>query len=488
MATKERQVVLSDRWDDSAYEEATEQVPPMKRAGDTLSEANWTGNRLVKDVFSSMLKARPQLRPGPDLDASYRVNRQVMSELMDDETWRTVRQHTMGDSFASGLATATMAEYLAEMYQRLTEAQEKADQASKSQQAFDDACENGASPAELDDLAKVADFDSAAADQAIDQAAPMIGKAVREGTQAAGEQADKIADSSRGWGLGPGDLQKVPPESRMELAARLTDERMMQIAAMFGRLRSESWAVSTNRFERGPDEIHGITLSDDIGRIIGAEMVNLAVPELEVGLLDRYTRKQLQTYNLRKVVKEAKGSIIYVEDSSASMDGTPEIWARAVGLALLNVAKIQKRGFRAILFADVDDDMMEFDFGLDASESTFEDMLRYAESRIMGGTSFEAPLHKAAEYLAAEHAVNGRTTADVVFATDGVSGIGQKWLDQFKSEQARLGFRVFGISIAHGISTAMKRVCDVSTEVRKLTDGSEITAMFREVTAPKEAA
>ena len=60
-----------------------------------------------------------------------------------------------------------------------------------------------------------------------------------------------------------------------------------------------------------------------------------------------------------------------------------------------------------------------------------------------GGTNFEEPLGKALEILGGSKFRRG----DIVFITDGEAGVGDGWLEGFRREQAKLGFKVYSILI-----------------------------------------
>jgi uncharacterized protein with von Willebrand factor type A (vWA) domain len=483
----ERQVVPTDRWDDADLTEIRAQITPMAKAADRLTDVNWTGERLLTDVFHSVHKARPQIRDARAMDPTFRVNQEVMAQLTEDDTWARLRNHTVGDPFAAGLATVTMAEYLAGLYEKLADAQEKADAAQQARDAADQAAADGVDGDELAGLSNAADFAAGEAEDALDRMRASVGKAIRQAAGAAEDEAQQAATSMAGWGLNPGEITKMDPATRLRLADRLAGDRMRGIAAKFGRLRNEVEAMTTSRFQHGPEELHGITLSDDVSRLIGAELVNLSVPELATDFADRYSRKQLQTYWMRQIVREARGGIVYLDDSSESMRGVPEQWSRAVGLTLLAIAKEQGRSFKAIVFGGPGV-MQVHDFGADASTSTLDQMLDYAEVSLMdAGTEFQGPLDLAAAHLVAEFEATGRADADIVLATDGQCSVKAKWLEKFQETQGNVGFRVFGIAISVGVTDSLRKICDAGVaEVTKLTDGSEISAMFEKVTKEKE--
>lgn len=498
---QKKHAVKRNRWDVEDYSNAKEIVSTIEPAEKALAKAAWTGPRLMSDVYTSLHRGNPQLA---DVDPSYRPNKTVMGELMGDQAWRDLREHTVGDKFTAGLAVTKMAEKLAEMLARTKDAQDAADEEQKKRDEYLQACqEAGVDPngpeidsmAGLRDLRAEADHAAQVAADELDKVAPAIGRAARVVAAEAVEQAEDTAAAAAGWDLSKGEQRAMDPTQRLALAERLGTEKMRKIAAMLGRLRNALWAADTKRWDAGPDELADITLSDDLNRLTSGEMIALAVDELWDDFVDRYTRKQLLTYEMRSVAKEATGGIIYVEDNSGSMAGIPEIWARSVGLALLDVAVKQGRSFKGIVFGG-SDQVFEFEFGVDGdtTKTTLEQRLAYAEFECHGGTEFDGPLRAAVAHLQAEFDQKGLTTGDIVFATDGDAGPASEFWDGddtgwagWEATKKALGFRCWGISVAMGITGTLAVICDQVTEVHKLTDASGAREVFENVTSKEPA-
>ena len=71
------------------------------------------------------------------------------------------------------------------------------------------------------------------------------------------------------------------------------------------------------------------------------------------------------------------------------------------------------------------------------------DIFELAEYFPGGGTSFEEPLDKALDILSGSKWNRG----DIVFITDGEAAVGGEWLDKFRREKSRLGFKVYSVLI-----------------------------------------
>src|SRR5947209_5654121 len=109
-----------------------------------------------------------------------------------------------------------------------------------------------------------------------------------------------------------------------------------------------------------PDEVVGITIRAEINRMVSSELALLADPELEILFYRKYYERQLMQIDLRGHEKEGRGPLVIVLDSSGSMIWllgaklSKEVWAKAVMLALLAIARKQKRDAVVYHFSSVD--------------------------------------------------------------------------------------------------------------------------------------
>lgn len=486
-ATGLRRVLATDKFDDFDWADAQTEMPKLSAVAETLAASNWTAPAVLGDVFASLHKGRPTLHEVDEIARTHRVNRSVMGELMGDPSWRELREYTVGDTFGAGLAVATMADQLGGLYDRLAPAQEAADTAERAAQDLAEATKSfgglpGASDeaqAALGRLREAAADAAQAADEALDDVSPSIGRAVRLAAGEAAAEAADAADAAAGWGLSPGEMSRTDPAARRELAELISTDRMRRIAELVGRMRNMIWGEQSIRFDQGPDEVHDVILSNDLRHITSAELVNMAVPELTDMFWMRYATKSLLCYDLRSTRRDAKGGIVYVEDSSLSMEGERELNARATGIALLDIAIRQNRKFTAIVFSGPGSFTI-YDFDL-ATRDTAK-MLDYASLTIGGGTEFTGPLDAAVASLDADRAATGRADGDIVFATDGECEVSDKWLAAFDASRARLGFTCYGLNIGGEAGGTLERICDGRVaEIHRLIDGDDARDIFRSI-------
>ena len=105
-----------------------------------------------------------------------------------------------------------------------------------------------------------------------------------------------------------------------------------------------------------------------------------------------------------------------------------------------------------------------------AKQYTTDDVLKFAESFLCGGTDFEAPLTKAVELIEHEDFQN----ADVVFITDGYcAAISDEFASDFCDKSHQLKFTVTGILIdtdAPGWDFSLESFCKKIYRLSELTE------------------
>lgn len=505
-----KHTVDHDKWDREDKDAITKEMRELQAAEDKLIEAVETGGSAFDDAFFSLIKAEPKLRDPKIIRPSHQVNRAVMGEAMELKEYEEMRTYSVGDEIATALAAIAMEPELETLFDKLKQEQKLANeldqqlqelQQLQDQEADLDEMMRQLEAGELDDPngQKQQDFQSQQAliEQAMNQLkqdmadgqeqlgkqlgqqGPAIKAAMKKAMSDAMDGAADMEAMSTTWGLDPGTLQRLPPEQRLEMARRLSNDRFKRIAQLFGPMHRMAFAEQMRKTIHSNDEIYDVENGNDLSRMLASELLLIRHPILKRDFYRRFYDGQLLQYKLRGEEKLAKGGIIFCEDGSGSMAGDREIWAKAVGLTLLQVAKSQKRSFTGIHFGGPRT-FKEFDFR-DPSKATIEEVIAFAEIFFGGGTDFMTPLSRALDLLKEEHAAKGAVKADIVFCTDGECGVDAKWLADFKAEQERMSFRVYGVIIGGSPdSEPLKTICDGRVlTVKQLTSGDDLREVFR---------
>lgn len=114
------------------------------------------------------------------------------------------------------------------------------------------------------------------------------------------------------------------------------------------------------KVENATGELVGVTLGDDLSRVIPSELANLGLPALRAVFAARYAARELMLYDSQGEQSTGQGAVIACVDTSHSMyeagpgGVTREAWAKTCALALLDQARHAGRDFVGILFSAAD--------------------------------------------------------------------------------------------------------------------------------------
>ena len=284
-------------------------------------------------------------------------------------------------------------------------------------------------------------------------------------------QMDEADEQMRSLGLGQGEGGRVDANRRLQLGERLLRNRKLQLLAkLVGAFREVANEARRKRVARAPQELHAIRSGSHLERILPSELLGLSRerPALHREFTRRLAEGQLLEYELHGA--SARGPMVVCVDGSGSMRGTKEIWAKAVALTLMDIARREKRRCLAIVFSSSHEifevELLGAQRASHARARVIDDnVLDFAEYFPGGGTDFEAPLGRALEAVSSGNYRRG----DIVFITDGQAHVSESLLDELESKRRKHRFRVRGIlvDVAESSKATLQRFCD---DVRLVSD------------------
>lgn len=533
-------VHTADRADDVVLDGLLAECTALRQLDADLA-GHYGAPGLVGDLWRAAYCRQPELLRADEIQPRAQINHALVAAQLGSPEHCELRRTTAGDAFASALAVVCQGPALRRLLRQLDDerdqaeqAQQQADQAAAASAAAgpadpgagddeqghggegqhdgaedgqgeeqgEDGVADSGDAAENDAQPDRGETDAAAAHRAEKElqralAAAPIRAAARQAAQDAGEQLDDVCGRAAAWGL-DAELQRLSADERMRLADRLTSGKLREFADLIGRFRQLARAQRSRRVEHVRGEYVGVTLGDDLGSLIPAELANLAVPALRADFAARYAEQRLMVYDQRGDDHEAQGAIIALIDCSWSMQDpftmtfaagatppgdqavTAEAYAKALALALLDQARAARpvREFAAILFDERVDKVFRYPAHQPLDHAH---RIELAERFSGGGTDFMAPLEEAVKLLAAEHNATGRQKADLVLITDGDAWVSGQWVEQWWTHKRQLGFRAFGIEIGRGGSPAVAAICDDTRTIADLTDTHATAELFRSI-------
>ncbi|MDP2342270.1 MAG: VWA domain-containing protein [Deltaproteobacteria bacterium] len=300
--------------------------------------------------------------------------------------------------------------------------------------------------------------------------------ALREAVTAAHEQLNEVEAELAGFsGWGQGELR---PGGDVDQKARLAqqlkkNEKLRRLGVMAGRMRRIAMAKRRSRSRHARDEVSEIERGSDLSRILPSELAKLGHPMLALDFARGFVEGTLAQYRLHGRERPGRGPVVVLIDSSGSMEGSKEIWAKAVGLALLQLAVTDKRRCRIVQFDDGVRRVDDFVPGKIDGRAVMEAMAPF----FGGGTDFEKPLTKAME------AINddvGLKQADVILITDGEAEVSDAFRASWAEARRKHEVTVFAVAIGGDLPAVLNRVADYVVGVNDLADdhGAALQTLF----------
>jgi uncharacterized protein with von Willebrand factor type A (vWA) domain len=498
---KLKSVLNTDSFDRNMYADLRESSKTLQQAEEAGSKDYPAFPHLLGDTWAGLFKNTPEL--SPDCPKGVEVNQALMEKVLEHPEFQSLREYTKLDELASALGACQMGKQLSELISQNQEAQKsqqeaqkqqkKADQAQSAAEALKEAAQmagDAKKQKELMDKAKKqlseakkaqknADKATQQAIEAIQQqldsskGQEQLGQAIAQATQGTKEDKQEVDSllASMGYGTGPGEKKKVPARDRLALAEALKHTpKLKKIANYLGRMQK---IANKKQKDKSNDSIArtGVDMGNELSAILPSELAKLTNDKTRRDFLKKFAQGELLQYSPKGKEKLGKGPIICCLDSSGSMESLDE-QAKAFMLALLMIARKQKRAFACINYSSASE----------IKTWVYEQTQRIMPSEILemaeffwgGGTSFQSPLNKALEII-----TNSKfKKADIVFITDGSATVSDNWLSEFNQKKQSERFTVVSIKIGRDSRETLEKFSDKLVEAddffNEATDAFEI--------------
>jgi len=206
------------------------------------------------------------------------------------------------------------------------------------------------------------------------------------------------------------------------------DKELQQLAEMLGSLRNSS----RKTFEMVPipnaeiqyavkSSITGVRLGDDLGSLLPSEVALLADKGTEDLFIKRLADKKLQCYDYQTNLLDfqktfrreqpdlEKGPFILCLDTSGSMEGMPEMVAKALTLAIVRMAVKTHRRCYLIAFSNQIETLEISDL-----KASMPRLLQFLKYSFRGGTDLTPAIEEALKMLELKH----YEKADILLISD----------------------------------------------------------------------
>lgn len=492
------------------YEEFVKDSPVMQATIQEGMEILPTFEYLYQDIFMSLCKYRPELVPETEMFTSTRLNRGILKNLINTPEYISLRHHCRMDRFNAGIGTEIIAKEAIDILRQAIEKiknlqkqkdalddlmakEQEIDDLMAENEALDDIIEEMMDDMTMDDGQRMQGINGARAQQQANEQsiktakelankiAEMCDDLVDENSDEAvqisremgsvltqaGEEVQEISKYVDTWGLGGGGQSKVSFQNKKDALERIRrSSKLKSFTDAIGRFKESAITEQKKKAKHGAVEIKSVTLGDKIQDTLPSERMMLCNDTTKPDFYRKMSEKQLMVYKKEAHKQKNKGPIITCVDTSGSMAGDEELWSKAMTVALMEVAQLQKRDFACIIYSSRADKPII----VKKDEVAPQKIIDVAERFHNGGTNFECALEEALTLLNDSSFKEG----DVVFITDGDCGISDKFLKRYRNIKEEKEFRTQGIIInlggGHCSDSTLKEFCDTITPISNIAD------------------
>lgn len=209
----------------------------------------------------------------------------------------------------------------------------------------------------------------------------------------------------------------------------------------------------------------GVTMGNELDRLLNGELLNLRLQETKLDFLKRYAEAQTFVFDRLGKEKLGKGPIVICMDESLSMQNLLNE-SKAFMLALLTVAAKQRRDLAVIRFSSHAEPPIIFKKG----RSSIEELIFICEAFLKQNTNFEEPLQTALDVMGSSQFKQ----ADLLFVTDGEACLSEDFVKHLHKEKKRLDFLCKSIVIGDGSTKTLDLFSDEIIQVSSLFEAEKV--------------
>jgi uncharacterized protein with von Willebrand factor type A (vWA) domain len=248
----------------------------------------------------------------------------------------------------------------------------------------------------------------------------------------------------------------------------------MKVAEMLGRILRDMRFKRARRITGGHEEVVDIEMGNDLERVLPAEKMKLMDPHLELDFMRRYFERSLLQYEFQGTAEAGYGPLIICRDESSSMSGQRNIWASAVSLALISIARKEKRDAAVVAYSsNSQQEVWSFPHAEPLDPDKVIDMASHFFS---GGTDATPALREAVKITQSDITF---TKADLVLISDGEDYYQEDDI-RLQSELKARGVRMHGVMVGDVPSEYLTEMCETLVSAYDLAGSNEATDMLAE--------
>ena len=494
----------SDSYDRRAWSDIRSGAPSLTQLVESGGDLVPHFDALLQDLFLSLFKYNLVFQKPGEVRRSAVLNRTILEQLLPSPTFEALKSRTLLEEDKAAIAAIVLGEQVLEMVRseklinrrdmldlfdlahQEDDLKERADALKNVQEMVDSPPPEGESgPDEelkkkIGELADAAERAAKVSEARVNQKAQQVENDIKHGdlsqlkrmqlraAELAGE-IDQAAEDSHAFSREFGQGGRLPAGERLELGRRLArNKKLGELARLVGRFKQDARALRHQTFERGVAEAYDIERGSELGRMIPSELVAMHHPQLSRDFRRRLLEGSILQYRLREDEQKGKGPMVVCVDVSSSMEGQKELWSKAVSLTLMDIARRQRRLFRAVMFSAANS-LKVLDLNRERRyQPDLNKVMELAEYFPGGGTDFEAPIDAAMDLIEEKKLKR----ADIVIITDGECQVSPAWLAHLKQRKDELQFAIFAVLVDVGSSemSTLAQFSDRVTSIKKINE------------------
>lgn len=418
-----------DEWDKRRGEFIAQLPYAQEALGELERDAEWLF-RASSDFHALAFEYDPQLEDAPCHDG---LRKEFIGNLRESPEYPALRASTRGNLIASDLACLSLLRSFAES--SLKQSRRDKDNGTSAI-----ACGEGAD----------------AVDRRID--------ALQAAMQAA-EDVAECGNALTAMGCGAGAGQSDVDRQRVaETFQQIKDSPLFRaVLNAAGALRRKFHSLRKRKVVLGVNDVVGVRSSSSVQFMLPSETAYLSHQWLQYEFARKLGNSEIRRFDCRDTHKVGKGPIIVFCDASGSMSQVQLAQARGLAMAILWLAKAQKRPCLLINF-----DTTLFDARV-SHLSEQADVYRWITQSGGGGTSFSflnsETITKLCLSLKSEV---GKT--DLILISDGICGVPH--IAEFTNWKRSVGMKLHTLLIGCGATDEIRAASDETREFADLSASS----------------
>jgi len=427
-----------DRWSSRIAERITKEWGIGEKPG---SKVETEVQALVADAHTSCFEPSPQLTE----NCEDTVKATWFNDLLESDEFMDLHSSTRMDTDLSQIAAKQLFDRYEQYLDSLTEEEKKE---IEDEDPGDDGNGGGWGPV----LKRKRSISGAA--------------------EAAAKDVGDAQDAGDAFGGGIGTEDGAGSETGKNLLKMFqmlrNNPQLRKISENAGRFRRLARSLQRQKPVHGIDDVVGVTLDDNISRLVPAELLNLTDECLELDLLRRLSEKQATCREYEGVESTSRGPIMVLVDESGSMGGDQIAAAKGFALSMAWLARQQKRWCCLVGWSSENQiRTLKID-----PHKTNDDIMDWCLQFFKGGTA--PPFNEVPKLFEETGAPKGQT--DVIWVTDGEIYLGNNTDKKYQPYQtfrkeAKVKVWTVGIGVP---AESFQPFSDVVTQVSGLTTGQPV--------------